>query len=162
VYFVSFRTKRSRRSSLTNGTAPVLRSTSAPQCVRAYACVLRVDCRIKLYLVKAAPAAPLAPRQRPAPPLEARPAHAGPHAQSTLIKVASGRLRSRLSSSRPRCSGRSLRSRRIRSASPNLDQHPLVRIMAPAGGTEQTGPHSRHGGPGARTGATFEGRGGQR
>src|SRR5436190_21495886 len=50
---------------------------SAPASVRA------LRCRIMPYWIKAAPAAPLARRQRRALPWKARPAHAGPQADRT-------------------------------------------------------------------------------
>jgi hypothetical protein len=67
-----------------------------------------------------------------------RPSHAGPHPRMRADQVGSlGEqagahaaifLAARLSSSRPPPLGRSLRSRRMRSASPTLDRSPLTRI----------------------------------
>ena len=92
--------------------------------------------------IKAAPAAPLARRQRRALPWEARPAHAGPnrtgHAdQSASLGEQAGAAQSavflaaRLSSSRPQRLARSLRSRRMRSASPTLDPESAHQGLAP-------------------------------
>ncbi len=95
-------------------------------------CATAPRCRVEPYWIKAAPAAPLARRKRRALPWGGPPgARRAAHWQRPQIKTARTArtpvqrkavfLAVQLSRSRPPRLGRSLRSRRMRSASPNLD-----------------------------------------
>ena len=76
---------------LTSRSSPSARSimrTNPPMQHCPAVCLADAHCRIRPYLIKAAPAAPPARPPRQALPWGARPAQAGPHPQSTQIKAA--------------------------------------------------------------------------